>query len=379
MSRPYQLLEEVRQFSTQTLRSVASQYDKSETYPSSEMKMLFDKRILELILGMQVQDECFSHFLEVIRIVSQDFASVGSILLTQATAGVIPIDQFATDEQRQGYLQGVVTGQTVAALALSEKNTGAHLKKIRTTARETEDGWVIQGEKVTISNAPIADIILVVAKIEGLHSQDSEDCIGIFIVDGKAEGLNVQSPDFKTGITSLPIATVEMDHVKLKSDALLGNNRQAAFFVQYLMKLQKIMIATQAIGIAEGAMSRGLAHVMSDRRFGQRLIDLKKIQFSLAEVQTKIEVANAFLKEVAFREKLDSNSVAMLKLMASDLAIEATETTLQVTGGYAYMRNNELERFVRDAKITAIYGGSSITQKMIISSPWVNNKNNGGK
>lgn len=373
------LKEEIQQYSTQVLRKVAKQYDQEETYPATEMKDLFNKDVLRLLLDVQTNARKLEEFLSLIYIISTEFAAVGSILLTQATAGVIPMNQFATDQQKDRYLEAVTTGQRIASFALGERDSGSNLARIQTVARETERGWVLEGEKVSISNAAIADIILVVAKIEDKNGNHEENDIGIFIVDSKSDGLEIGLPESKMGINAMPVSNINLYQVEVNSEALLGQNRQAASIVEKILNYQRLMIASQSIGISQGAMNRGLEYVTFDRRFGQRLIDLQDTQYRLAEVETMIEAARAFVKSVARSAELDGRKISMIKLMTSDMAIETTETIMQVTGGYAYMRNNEIERFVRDAKITAIYGGSSKTQKHIISKTWVENGLNGGE
>lgn len=276
-------------------------------------------------------------------------------------------------------MEAVTTGQRIASFALGERDSGSNLARIQTVARETERGWVLEGEKVSISNAAIADIILVVAKIEDKNGNHEENDIGIFIVDSKSDGLEIGLPESKMGINAMPVSNINLYQVEVNSEALLGQNRQAASIVEKILNYQRFMIASQSIGISQGAMNRGLEYVTFDRRFGQRLIDLQDTQYRLAEVETMIEAARAFVKSVARSAELDGRKISMIKLMTSDMAIETTETIMQVTGGYAYMRNNEIERFVRDAKITAIYGGSSKTQKHIISKTWVENGLNGGE
>lgn len=372
------LLDQIQTYASQTLRKVAKHYDQDESYPAQEMDDLFEMGVLSFLVDKDNRAQGISDFLKTIRIISREFASVGSILLTQASGGILPIDRYGTQAQKDAYLADLVSGEKLAAFAIGERESGSYIKNIRTTARPSGQGWILDGEKTSISNAPVADVFFIVAKIEDKQSLADEAKVGIFIVEANHPQLKVEGPDLKMGIKALPVSNIQFKQLQLGQQALLGDIRDAGSVVDYLLNLQRLMIAAQSIGIARGAMDRGLKYVTYDRRFGQRLIDLQNTQLRLAEAQTKIEAATAFLHSIADAGTLDTRKISMIKLMASDMAIEVTETIMQVTGGYAYMRNNEIERFVRDAKVTAIYGGSSTTQKIIISRPWVNKRCNGG-
>jgi butyryl-CoA dehydrogenase len=175
------------------------------------------------------------------------------------------------------------------------------------------------------------------------------------------------------GIKSLPVAGIDLTAVSLPKDALLGDKDSGLEQIQSILNRNRLSVAAQSLGIAGGALERGLQYVSYDRNLGKRLIDMQSTQFKLAEIETNIYASRALLLSVIDENQFDSRFVAMAKLAASDLAIETAESVIQMTGGYGYMRNNDIERFVRDAKITAIYGSSSSRLKRVIAEPWVNN------
>lgn len=362
------LIEEIREYVNSYVKEQAKLYDQTGEYPEEIMKYLFDRKLLHLIINHNGLNGQYSDFLKIIRIISKHFAAVGSILFTQATCGVYPMVKFGTTIQKLSYLEKLMSGDIMASFALNEVESGSYVKQIRTTATKTEQGWKINGEKISISNAPVANLIYVVAKVDQEYSDNQ---FGIFLVERQTSGVKIGSAEEKVGVRALPVSTIKLDDVEVGEHALLGNELNGIKQVESILNKLRISIASQSIGIAQGAMDIGFKHVTYDRQFGQRLIDLHDTQFKMAEAQTKIAAARSSLEYVLNHDPQDTIQVSMLKLIASNAATEVTETIMQVTGGYAFMKNNEIERFVRDAKITAIYGGSSDTQKRIISLPWL--------
>ncbi|MBD3948721.1 acyl-CoA dehydrogenase family protein [Tuanshanicoccus lijuaniae] len=363
-----QLIDEIKAYSNTNLKEQAQSYDESGEYPEAIMNYLFDRKLLHLIINHNELNGQYSDFLEIIRLLSKTFAAVGSILFTQATCGVYPISKFGTTIQKINYLERLMSGEMIASFALNEVESGSNIQHIHTIAEKTDDGWRLDGEKVTISNAPIANLFYVVAKV---YDADGNNQYGIFLIERGTPGLTIGSPDEKIGVKALPVSSVSLENVEVNHDALLGNTLDGLKQVEQILNKLRLAIAAQSIGIAQGALEMGYKHVTYERRFGQRLIDLQDTQVKMAEAQTKIAAAEASLFYVLKHDPNDTIQVSMLKLIASGTATQVTETVMQVTGGYAFMKHNEIERYVRDARITAIYGGSSNTHKRIISIPWL--------
>lgn len=359
------LLKEIEQYSEKILTNEAVYYDKNNIFPKDIIQYFFKQNIFELLLK-NIDD--YKDFLQIIKIVSKCFASVGSILLTQGAFGIWPIYKFGTDSQKNRYLQNLLNGNIFASFALHEPDSGSDIDCIKTVAKKYQNGWKICGNKTFISNAPISSLFLIVAKIE------NKDDIGIFLVDRNISGLYISSPEDKIGIKALPVSNLYLDNVVISEDKLLGNSLSGKKYVTDIMNKIKLSISAQAIGIAQASLEKGLIYANYTRRFGQRLIDLTDNQFQLAELDTYITAADSLLNQIIEKEENNSLKISMIKLFASDVAIKTTETIIQMSGGYGYMKDNDIERYARDAKVTAIYGGSSSTQKKIISLPWVKNE-----
>lgn len=363
------LINTVKEYSHSVLPEQAKHYDSVEEYPQE----LVDYFIKELdILRLLVSDEegnvGFKAFLEIIRLVSQNFAALGSILLTQGTYALWPVYRFGTKRQQELYMEAMITGELLGGFALTEVEYGSDLDRLEARAVESDNGWVITGHKQTVSNGPVADVFLVVAKAS---KRNGEESLGIFIVERNLVGVTVGEPMEKMGIKALPVSSVTFNEVKVAKNAVLGELLAGREQLESISNKMKLAIATQALGIAQAAINKGLLYASYERNIGKRLIDVQMTQFKLAELTTQVAATEALLQKSLDEGMDDTVQVAMVKLMASDTAIKATEEVIQVTGGYGYMRNNAIERFVRDAKLTAIYGGSSSSQKKIISQPWV--------
>ncbi|MBO0477723.1 acyl-CoA dehydrogenase family protein [Vagococcus sp. DIV0080] len=367
MNEPNELIDWISNYSDTELRSAAAYYDRMESFPENHVKTLFG---LELFKKLYSKEDHlpYKDYLSIIRKISKNFPALGSILLTQESHSIWPLVTFGTEKQKESYLSQLLSGEIYGSFALNEPITGSEIEDMDTLTIETEDGWVMNGKKEYISNSPIASVFLVASKIQKLSGEES---LGIFIIEKGTVGLSVGDIEKKMGIKSLPVAGIELNQIELPKDALLGGKEDGATQIQSILNRNRLSVAAQSLGIAGGALERGLQYVSYDRNLGKRLIDMQSTQFKLAEIETNIYASRALLLQVIDENRYDSRFVAMAKLAASDLAIETAESIIQMTGGYGYMRNNDIERFVRDAKITAIYGSSSNRLKRVIAEPWV--------
>lgn len=260
----------------------------------------------------------------------------------------------------------------MGAFALNEVGSGSQLSEIRTTALEKKEYWLINGEKATISNAPIADLFLVASKVKLL---DGTKGYGIFLIEKETLGLEVGPRTEEIGLHALPVADIQFREVKIPKENILGGHLVGEEQVMMIFNRIRLAIAAQSIGIAQGAFNKGLKYVSKERKFGLRLINLIECQRVLSEVVTSIEAAESFLENTKI-DFTDTVQVAKIKLFCTQTAISTTEALVAMTGGYGYIRNNVIERFARDAQVTDLYGGSSDAQKRIISKIWLTPKDN---
>lgn len=367
-----ELLSEIKEYTDTTLAEMAREFDDTEKLPEEAMAYFFQKDIFSLLTTDSNAD--LNAFLEIIRIVSTKFAALASILLTQGFYAVKPLHTFGTQAQKNQYLPALLNGQIMGGFGLTEKYGGSDLSYIQTEAIETKDGWLLTGEKQFISNAPIAEVFLVVAKTTRLDKPDAEE-LGIFLVDRENEGVTVSEKLDKMGIKSLPVASAEFKIVNLSQASLLSGEMDGWKQVEEIMNYIKLSISMQALGIAQGSFDTGMQHMQLVRKFGNRLIDNQSTQQEMAKISASIHATHAFILQIIQENPNQTLETAIAKLLTADLAINATETIIQLTGGYGYMKDSDIERYVRDAKVTAIYGGSSDSQMKTIAQPWLNNEN----
>lgn len=369
MTENYQaLLEQVRIYTNNELADVAQYYDCTEEFPEKHLTKFLELDIFRLLLNEDDHGESLRTFMEIIRLVSKEFAAMASIILTQGTYAIWPLQRYGTKRQKDAYLEKLVSGQLLGAFAMHEAQDEGDLNLMRSTAVETADGWLLNADKETVSNATVADVLLIVAKAQKLNGDES---IGIFLVEKNQAGVQIGAPTEKMGIRSLPVAPVILKDVKVGKDAVLGGILAGKEQVENIFTKMKLAIAMQALGLSQGALEKGLHYASLNRNFGKRLIDIENTQLVLAEAKAKTFSNATMLEHVTLKSADDPIQVAMAKLAASETAIEVTEAIIQVTGGYGYMRNNDIERFVRDAKVTSISGGSSTSQKKLIAKPWL--------
>lgn len=361
------LIEETKEYTTNELNKKAKYFDETSEYPKEYIDYFFKENMFSLLASTKNVD--LAAFLEIIRIISTKFASLASILVTQGFYGVIPFYQFGTKKQKLNYLSDLLKGNKMAGFGLSEENQGS--SALKTIARETEHGWEISGSKKYISNATVADIFLIVAKAYKLNGSEG---IGIFIVEQSNSGLKVSEPMDKLGVKSLPVASVTLNKVKVNKDCLLGNELNGEEQTNFIMNLMKLSVSMQAVGISQGSFNKGLDYMSIVRKFGNRLIDNQATEQSMVKLQTNIYSAEAFVRQTILTNSQDTVEIAMVKLLTTDMAVKTTEKMIQLTGGYGYMKESEIERYMRDAKVTAIYAGSSQSQMKIVSQLWMNKK-----
>lgn len=359
------LIEKTKVYTNSDLSKQAKHFDETSEYPREFVGYFFQQNIFSLLTSTENVD--LAAFLEIIRIISTKFASLASILMTQGFYGVVPFYYFGTESQRSNYLSDLLKGNKMGAFGLSEENQDS--SSLQTIARETEKGWEINGSKKYISNAPVADVFLIVAKTYKLNGSEG---VGIFIVEQSNSGLKVSEPMNKLGVKSLPVASVTLNKVKVGKDCLLGNELNGEEPMNFIMNLMKLSVSMQAVGISQGSFNKGLDHMSIVRKFGNRLIDNQATEQSMVKLKTNIYSAEAFVRQIILTNPQDTVEMAMVKLLTTDMAVKTTEKMIQLTGGYGFMKESEIERYMRDAKVTAIYAGSSQSQMKIISQLWMN-------
>ncbi|SFQ37412.1 butyryl-CoA dehydrogenase [Desemzia incerta] len=364
------IIERVTVYAESEVRGKAKEYDENEQFPQETFDYLADLGVLRIPFNRQYGglEGTFSDSLKVAQVVSRECTSTGSVLLTQISFGITPIHQYGTEEQKQRYLPALLSGEILGAFAMNELDAGSDFKKMETIAVEKDTHWELNGSKNYISHAGKAGIYSVVSRTLSL---DGEEGYGIFLVEAGMAGFTVGPQEEKMGIRGMPVASLGFDQVEIPKNLVLGGSPGGIEQCCAIKDYNKLFVSAQSIGIAEGVFERALTYMQKDRRFGQRLIDLPTNQHKMADAYTEICAAKALLGQVNEYRAEEARTYAMIKLKASSVAVETAELAMQLTGGYGYMRDNDIERFVRDAQLTRIYGGGSDAQRCIVSQPWI--------
>ncbi|MCO0599486.1 acyl-CoA dehydrogenase family protein [Peribacillus butanolivorans] len=282
--------------------------------------------------------------------------------------GASPIYYFGTEEQKQKFLIPITTGETLAAFGLTEPNAGSDAGGTRTTAVLEGDEYVINGEKTWITNASYSRTVTVTA-VSGKDSR-GKNIISAYIVPTDTPGLTINSNYEKMGVRASNTCEIILDNVRVPKKNLLGDPEKG--FKQFLFTLDggRISIAALAVGIAQAAFDKALAFSKERVQFGKSISNFQAIQFKLADMAMEIELARNMVYKAAWlkdNKKPFAKEAAFAKLFASETAFRTSNQAIQIHGGSGYMREYEVERYLRDAKLLEIGEGTSEIQRIVIA------------
>jgi alkylation response protein AidB-like acyl-CoA dehydrogenase len=295
-------------------------------------------------------------------------ASSALILMIQEL-GTLPIKLFGSEELKQRFLPRCASGEWTPAFALSEPEAGSDPGGMITRAERDGDEWVINGTKNWITNLGVADFYVVFAKTD--RSAGRSRGISAFVVEADRPGFSVGKLEHKLGIKGSPTGQPIFDDVRVPAENLIGAEGKGMNVALGTLDHSRLGVAAQAVGIAQGAIDHAVAYANERKQFGQAIADFQGIQFKLADMETRTAAARELLYRAC--AKIDRHEPdrgkysAMAKLFASDTAMAVTVEAVQVLGGYGYVTEYPVERYMRDAKITQIYEGTNEIQRLVIA------------
>ena len=359
-----------REFAVNEIEPIAAEIDEEERYPLKKKKKLRKYGMM----GIQYPKElggsggdtiCYSIAIEE---ASKFCGTTGCIISAHATLGAWPIFKFGTPEQKEKWLRPLIDGTKTGAFGLTEPNAGTDASAQQTTAEKLEDGsWLVNGSKVFITGGGVADTYVIFAmtdKTKGNHG------ISAFIVDKDDPGFSIGKIEHKMGIRGSQTSELIFEDMVLPADRLLGKENGGFKIAMKTLDGGRIGIASQALGIAQGALDKAVQYMKERVQFGKSLDKFQGLQWMVAEMATKIEAARLLVRRAAFNKDNGlpyTKEAAMAKLFAAETAMEVTTKCVQIYGGYGYIREYPMERMMRDAKITEIYEGTSEVQRMVIA------------
>lgn len=362
----------IREFVENEVRPLAAEIDEEERFPIETVKKMNEIGLMGIPVPKEYGGAGGDNLMYAMAVeeLSKACATTGVIVSAHTSLGMAPILEFGTDDQKKKYLPKMTTGEWLGAFGLTEPNAGTDAAGQQTTAYfdEKSNEWVLNGSKIFITNAGYAHVYVIFAmtdRSKGLKG------ITAFILEADTPGFSVGKKEKKLGIKGSATCELIMENCRIPKDNLLGAIGKGFKIAMMTLDGGRIGIASQALGIAQGALDESINYVKERKQFGRSLSAFQNTQFQLADMHTKTEASRMLVYSAAWKKsnkKPYSQEAAMAKLMAAETAMEVTTKAVQLHGGYGYTREYPVERMMRDAKITEIYEGTSEVQKMVIAA-----------
>ena len=343
--------------------------DYKAEYPSQHVKSLAELGFLGMLVSPEYDGggmDTVSYVLAIEELSKVD-ASVSVIISVNNSLVCYGIEKYGNEAQKQKYLRVLARGEKIGAFLLSEPEAGSDATSQKTTAEDMGDYYLVNGTKNWITNAHSGSIYLVIAQT---HPEKKHRGINALIVEKDTPGISLGPHEDKMGMRSSDTHSVMFTDVKIPKENRIGEDGFGFKFAMSTLEAGRIGIASQALGLASGAMERSIAYAKERKAFGKFLFEHQSVAFKLAEMAVKVENArNLCLKAAWLKDQGQPYGVAsaMAKQYAADIAMEVTTEAVQIHGGYGYVKEYHVERLMREAKLTQIYEGTSEIQKIVIS------------
>lgn len=359
----------VRDFAENEIRPVTLDYDEKEEYPLEIVKKLGELGFMGITIPREYGGAGIDGISYAIAIeeLSRVDPSVGVIVSVHNSLACEPIYHYGTEEQKKKFLPLLAKGKHIGCYTLTEPAAGSDAAAIQSTAKLEGDEYVLNGTKQFITNSLVADIaiaFMMTDKEKGYRG------VSALIVPTNTKGFIRGKKEKKMGIHASVTMELAFEDCRIPKENLLGKEGEGFKIALASLDSGRVGIAAQAVGIAQGALDEAIPYSKERVQFGQPISKFQAIQWMLADMATEIDAARLLTYKAAQAKDKGgrySKEAAMAKLFASDVAVKATRNAVQIFGGYGYMRDYQVERLYRDAKITEIYEGTSEVQKIVIS------------
>jgi alkylation response protein AidB-like acyl-CoA dehydrogenase len=358
-----------RQFAQDELAASADERDEKELFPHEQIKKLGELGFM----GMMVPEQYGGAGLDTLSYaiameeISKVDASCGVIMSVNNSLVCYGLTKYGTEEQKQKYLVPLASGKKLGAFALSEPEAGSDATNQHTIATKDGDHYVLNGIKNWITSGVNADVVLVIAQTDPSKGHKG---ISAFIVEKGLPGFSHGKKERKLGIRSSDTVSLTFENVRVPKENMIGEEGFGFKFAMMTLEGGRVGIASQALGIAQGSLDAAVNYSKQRKAFGKPIAELQAIQFKLADMATDIEAARLLTYQAAVLKEAGqpyAKQASMAKLWASKTAVKCALEAIQIHGGYGYVREYNVERYLRDAKITEIYEGTSEIQHIVIS------------
>ena len=363
------VLDMLKDFAINEVAPKAAEVDENERFPEETWHALADMGMMGVAYPEEYGGAGMSYltYIAVCEELAKYCATTSVLVSAHSSLCTWPISEYGTEEQKQKYLTKLASGEWLGAFGLTEPGAGTDAAGQKTVAVDKGDHWVLNGSKIFITNAGYANVFVIFAMTDKSLGTKG---ISAFIVERDFPGFSVGTHEKKMGIRGSSTCELIMEDCIVPKENLLGELNKGFKVAMTTLDGGRIGIGAQALGIAQGAINECVKYVKERTQFGKRISQFQNTQFELADMQCKVDSARLLIYRAA-QAKQDhepySHMAAMGKLFASEVASDVTRRCLQLVGGYGYTREYPFERFMRDAKITEIYEGTSEVQKMVIS------------
>ena len=356
-------------FCLKEVAPIAAEIDETERFPEETWHKLADMGMMGIAYPEEVGGAGMSYvtYIGACEELAKHCATTSVMVSAHSSLCCWPISEYGTEAQKEKYLSKLCSGEWLGAFGLTEPGAGTDAAMQKTVAEDKGDHWVLNGSKIFITNAGFANVFVVFAMTDKSLGTKG---ISAFIVERDFPGFKVGSHEKKMGIRGSSTCELVFEDCIVPKENLLGEVGKGFKIAMTTLDGGRIGIGAQALGIAQAAIDECVKYTKERVQFGKRISQFQNTQFQLADMQAKLDGARLLIYRAA-QAKQDhepySHLAAMGKLMASEVASDVTRRALQLVGGYGYTREYPFERFMRDAKITEIYEGTSEVQRMVIS------------
>ena len=364
-----------KEFAENEVKPLAQETDENEQFPVETV----EKMAKYGFLGIPVPKEYGGQGCDVLTYVmcveelSKVCGTTGVIVSAHTSLCIDPIMTFGTEEQKKKYVPDLASGKKLGAFGLTEPGAGTDAQGQQTKAvfDEATNEWVLNGSKCFITNGKYADVYIVIAVTGKVENRRMMKEISAFIVEKGTPGFTFGTKEKKMGIRGSATYELIFEDCRIPAENLLGKKGKGFGIAMHTLDGGRIGIASQALGLAEGALETTIEYVKERKQFGRAIGQFQNTQFQLADMATKVEAAKMLVYKAARAKDTQKEygfEAAQAKLYAAEVAMEVTTKAVQLHGGYGYIREYDVERMMRDAKITEIYEGTSEVQRMVISA-----------
>lgn len=361
--------EMARRFAEEKLAPHSAEWDRTMLFPAQELAEMGALGLMGMLVPEDYDGAASDHvsYAMALEEIAVGNGAVSTIMSVHNSVGCAPILKFGTEEQKQVFLRPMARGEMLGAFCLTEPQAGSDASALKTRARRTNQGWVIDGVKQFITNGQNGDTAIVFAVTD---PDAGKKGISAFVVPTATPGYRVASIEDKLGQTLSDTAQIAFEGCEIPAENLLGAEGQGYAIALANLEGGRIGIASQSVGMARAAMEAAVAYAQERTSMGRKIIDHQAVAFRLADMATQIEAARQMVLHAAALRDAGApalTAASMAKLFASEMAERVCSDAIQTFGGYGYTRDFPVERIYRDVRVCQIYEGTSDVQRLVIA------------